>query len=55
MWLYGKERLKVIHHPAKFGGDKHYDSGDIFLICHMISRDHKFQESCDLVGRSLLR
>ena len=30
--------------------DKHFESGDMFLICHMISRDHICKSLCDFIG-----
>ena len=27
------------HTPAKFCGHRHHGSGDIFLVCHVISQD----------------
>ena len=40
MWLHRKDPHKVSYHPAQFGGQKHFDSGDItFLVCHVISQD----------------
>ena len=37
MWLYGQKPIKVSYNPAKFGGDKHSDSGDVmFLVYHVI-------------------
>ena len=35
-----------------FGGDKHCGNRDMFLICHVISRDHVVQESCDSIDKS---
>ena len=38
MLLYRQESFKVGFHPAKFGGHRHSDSGDIMLlVCHVIS------------------
>ena len=36
MWLDGKKPLKVSHHPAKSGGDRHCGSGDLFLACNVV-------------------
>ena len=31
----------VSDHPAKFGGHRHRDSGDVMVsVCHMILQDH---------------
>ena len=32
MWLNGWEPLMASHHPAKFGGHRHYGNGDMFLV-----------------------
>ena len=38
-------------HLSKFGGPRPYGSGDItVLVCHMISKDHMIQGSCDFIG-----
>ena len=43
----------VNHISAKFGGDRHHNSGDIMLlVCHLVSHDHVIKESCEFVGRS---
>ena len=32
---------KISHHPADFGGLKHWGSGDVMvLVCHAIPKDH---------------
>ena len=44
MWLYGWEPLTVSHHADNFDGFNHCGSGDnVFLICHVISKDHVFK------------
>ena len=48
--MYGRELLKVCHHLGKSCEHKHYDSEDMFLICHMTSRKHMFQGLCELTG-----
>ena len=35
----------VYHQPAKFGGHRHCDSGDMFSVCYVISHDHLYKES----------
>ena len=46
--MYGRELLTVCHHPGKFCEHRHCDSGDIvFLICHVISREHTFKGLCE--------
>ena len=43
MRIYGWELPALCHHPEKFGDHTHCDTGDaMFLICHVISRDHMF-------------
>ena len=44
--------MKVSHHPVKFSGCSHYDSGYMFLIHHVISQDHVIKGSGDIVGES---
>ena len=53
MWLYGLEPLKLSHHPAKFGGHRHCDHGDMILICHVISQNHVIKDQYNYVGKSL--
>ena len=36
MWLYGWEPTVVSHHPAKFGGHRHCDSGDINIPANTV-------------------
>ena len=48
--------LKVAHHTAKFGGHKHCGSEDIkVLVCHVISKYHVIEVSCDFMGSSSSR
>ena len=42
----------VMYRPMKFGGHKHFGSGDMFSINHVILEDHVIKESCDFIGRS---
>ena len=40
-YYYGLKRLKVSHYPAKAGGHRHCDGGDIMiLVCYVTSQDH---------------
>ena len=48
--MHGRELLKVCHHLGKSCEHKHYDSEDMFLICHMTSRKHMFQGLCEFRG-----
>ena len=48
--MYGRELLKVCHHLGKSCEHKHYDSEDMFLICHMTLRKHMFQGLCEFMG-----
>ena len=32
-------------HSVQFGGNRHFGSGYMFLICQMISQDYVIQES----------
>ena len=48
--MYVWELLKVCHHLGKSCEHKHYDSEDMFLICHMTSRKHMFQGLCEFRG-----
>ena len=46
-----KNLLIVCNHPARFGRHKYCGIGDkIFLIYHVILRDHVFKGLCDLMG-----
>ena len=41
----------VCHHPTKFGGHRHCDSGDIIvLVCHVILQDHKIMQVGHVCG-----
>ena len=48
MRICGWESLPVCHHPGKVGDHRHSRSGDMFLICHIIIRDHKCKGLCSL-------
>ena len=53
MQICGWELLAVCHQPDKFGGHRHCDSGNVFLIFHVTLRDHTFKEFCEFAGESL--
>ena len=41
------------HHPAKFGGHRHYSSGDIMvLVFHLIFQYHVIKGLSNFMGRS---
>ena len=46
MRIYGWELLAVCHHP-KSRDHKHCDSGGMFLICHVSSREHILKGLCE--------
>ena len=52
MRVYGWQLLPLCHHPDKFCEHRHSDSGDMFLICHMISHNHMFKGFCEFKGGS---
>ena len=53
MWLYGLEPLNLSHRAANLGGFRHCDKGDeMFLICHLISKDLVFKGLYDFMGGS---
>ena len=39
IWRYGQEPIKVSDHPAKFGGQRHSGSGDVFEFVAWSCRD----------------
>ena len=41
----------VSHHPAKFDSHGHRGSGDMVLVCHVISQDDVMKGLCNLLGR----
>ena len=43
MRIYGWECLVLSHYPWKSCDQKHWDGGDMFLICHMTSCEHMFK------------
>ena len=48
--------IKVSYYPAKFGGHRHSDSGDIVVfVFHVILQDLVIKESCDFICRSSSR
>ena len=48
---YGKEPLRVSHHLVKFDGLTHCDA-EMFLVCHMISKDHLTKMYSNIMGKS---
>ena len=52
MWLYWQEPIKVINQPAKFGGPRQCENGDMCLVCHVISRNHVIKLSGDFIGKN---
>ena len=54
MSLYGKEALKLSHHPAKFGDHRKCGSEDIrYLVRHLILQDNVIQNYCISIGGML--
>ena len=45
-----KAALHCISHPAKFGSHKHCSSGDVFLVCCVISQNDVIILSCKCMG-----
>ena len=43
MRTYGQELFVLCHYADKSCDHKHYDGGDMFLICHVISREHSLK------------
>ena len=43
----GRQLLIVWSHPARPDGQRHFGSGDMFLIYHVTSREHMFKGLCD--------
>ena len=53
MWLNGKEPLKLCHHPAKYGGQRHGSNEDIMvLVCRVNLQDQVVKGSCDLMQKN---
>ena len=42
----------VYYHPDKSCDHKHCGTGDIFLICHVTSRDHMCKGLCEIMDGS---
>lgn len=52
--LYGKEALKLSHHPTKFGDHRKCGSEDIrYLVRHLILQDNVIQNYCISIGGML--
>ena len=48
--------IKVSHHSANIGGDRHCDSEDIMvLVCHVISQGYSTKASFDFIDKSASR
>ena len=50
----GRIFITVSYHPTKFGGHRHFGSGDMFLVYHVISQDHVIKRLCDFMEESHL-
>ena len=42
----------LFHYADKSCDHKHRDGGDVFLICHVTSRDYMFKGLCEFMGGS---
>ena len=50
---YNGESFSQLHHPTKFGVDKHFVSGDIMvLVCQVISQYHVITRSSVFIGEN---
>ena len=48
MWFYGWAPFTLGHHTTNFGGFRYFGSGNkMFLICHVIAKDHVFKGLCN--------
>ena len=47
LWV---ESLKASYHPVRFCGHRHCGSGDMFLVCHVVSQNHVIIWSFDFKG-----
>ena len=50
IWIDGWQLLVVYHHPDKSVSKcdyRHYDSANMFLICHVISLEDMFKVLCE--------
>ena len=43
----------VCRHLAKFVGDRYCSNRDMFLVCHVIKKDHMIKASGEYNNRSL--
>ena len=51
-YFMGKNHSRLSHHhPATFYGHRHCGSGDMFLVCHVISQKHVAIWSFDFMGK----
>ena len=52
MRIYGREVLAKCHHLDKSCDESHFDSGDMFWICHVTSRQHMFKGLFEFMSQS---
>ena len=52
-WRYEWKLLIVCQHPAKFGGHRHRDSGEMLLICHVVSQGHGIKGPRNIMSGSM--
>ena len=50
------DHIKVSYRPTKFGGNRHFGSGDIMVFsCYVTLQKHVINESYDLICRGQIR
>ena len=42
----------VNHHPAKFSGHRHWNSGDMVLVCYVILQNHMMKGLKEFTAQS---
>ena len=52
MRIYGREVLAECYHLDMSCDESHFDSGDMFLICHVTSRQHMFKGLFEFMSQS---
>ena len=59
IWLYGQVPIQTNYHfpkfgshSTKFGGQRHFDSASMILVCHVILQDHVIKGSSDFMERT---
>ena len=52
MRIYGREVLAEGYHLDKSCDESHFNSGDLFLIYHVTSRQHMFKELFEFMCQS---